>query len=215
MDLIDQLAGEPSNLLPYDGHVQYYGCVIAPQQASQLFSSLLKNIVWAHDQAVILGKTIVTQRKVAWYADQPFSYTYSHITKTALPWTNELLALKTTVEQACGETFNACLLNLYHDGSEGMGWHSDAEKDLKKNAAIASLSLGAERKFAFKHKRSKVSVSKTLAHGSLLVMKGVTQSHWMHRLPPTKTVTTPRINLTFRSIACGLANNQVPAAAQR
>ena len=102
--------------------------------------------------------------------------------------------------QKTGETFNSCLLNLYHDGREGMAWHSDGEKDLKKNGAIASLSFGAERKFSFKHKKTKDTVSQILQHGSLLVMKGTTQTSWQHRLPPSKKVHTARINLTFRTI---------------
>ena len=103
-------------------------------------------------------------------------------------------------EQKTGETFNSCLLNLYHTGDEGMAWHSDGEKDLKKNGAIASLSFGAARKFAFKHKETKQTVNVLLEPGSLLVMKDETQTHWLHRLPPTKTVQIPRINLTFRTI---------------
>lgn len=112
----------------------------------------------------------------------------------------ESLIIKNSVEKASGETYNACLLNLYHNGNEGMGWHSDGEKDLKKNGAIASLSFGAERKFTFKHKEDKQIVSLQLELGSLLVMKGSTQSHWLHRLPPTTKIETPRINLTFRTI---------------
>ena len=118
----------------------------------------------------------------------------------ALPWTEDLIALKCIAEAVSGETYNSCLLNLYHDGNEGMAWHSDGEKELKKNGAIASLSFGAERKFAFKHKLSKEVVAVQLSHGSLLVMKGETQTHWMHRLPPSKRITSPRINLTFRTI---------------
>ena len=104
------------------------------------------------------------------------------------------------VEKETGETFNSCLLNLYHSGDEGMAWHSDGEKDLKKNGAIGSLSFGAERKFSFKHKETKETVSIQLEHGSLLVMKGATQTNWLHRLPPTKRINQPRINLTFRTI---------------
>jgi alkylated DNA repair dioxygenase AlkB len=89
---------------------------------------------------------------------------------------------------------------LYHSGEEGMAWHSDGETDLKKDGAIGSLSLGAERKFAFRHKETKQSVQLVLEHGSLLVMKGSTQTHWYHRLPPTRLITTPRVNLTFRTI---------------
>jgi len=111
-----------------------------------------------------------------------------------------LQELKSLVENQTGETFNSCLLNLYHDGSEGMAWHSDGEKDLKKHGAIGSLSLGAERKFAFKHKASKETISVVLEHGSLLMMQGKTQTYWQHHLPPTKKVSDPRINLTFRTI---------------
>ena len=161
---------------------------------------MLDNIEWENDKAIIFGKLIITKRKVAWYADQPFDYTYSKTTKSALPWTKELAELKEIIEQETGETFNSCLLNLYHSGEEGMAWHSDGEKDLKKNGAIASLSFGADRKFSFKHKTTKQTVSVFLEKGSLLVMKGTTQTNWLHRLPPTKKVKTPRINLTFRTI---------------
>src|SRR5690606_35552282 len=150
--------------------------------------------------AIIFGKEIITKRKVAWYGDKPFEYTYSNTTKLALPWTKELLELKIKIETQTGETFNSCLLNLYHSGEEGMAWHSDAEKDLLKNGAIGSLSFGAERKFAFKHKVSQETVSLILENGSLLVMKDTTQSHWLHRLPPTKRISKPRVNLTFRMI---------------
>jgi len=117
-----------------------------------------------------------------------------------MPCTKELLALKELVETKSGETYNSCLLNLYHSGDEGMSWHSDGEKDLKKHGAIASMSFGADRKFAFKHKETKETVSQVLEKGSLLIMKGTTQENWLHRLPPTKKVKSPRINLTFRSI---------------
>jgi alkylated DNA repair dioxygenase AlkB len=118
-----------------------------------------------------------------------------------LAWTPELLKLKKIVEEQTGETYNSCLLNLYHNGEEGMAYHSDGEKDLKKNGAIASLSFGAERTFAFRHKVTKERISIVLEHGSLLVMKGETQTNWLHRLPPTKRVHAPRVNLTFRTIA--------------
>lgn len=200
MDLFDNQLEHPINIIAHDGTVDYYGGVVSFEEAEYYFDNLLNNIDWKNDLAVIFGKKIVTRRKVAWYGDKPFAYTYSNTTKYALPWTRALVELKRLVELHTGETYNACLLNLYHDGSEGMAWHSDAEKDLKKNGAIASLSFGAERKFSFKHKHSKDTHSLVLQHGSLLVMKGTTQTHWLHRLPPTKKVDTPRINLTFRTI---------------
>ncbi len=200
MDLFNNLSTEPINLLSQDGIAEYYGVVLPWQDSERYFNSLLDTIAWESDRVVINHKEITTKRKVAWYGDKPFDYTYSNTKKTALPWTDDLLELKNIVEQKTTERFNSCLLNLYHNGSEGMSWHSDNEADLKKQAAIASLSLGAERKFSFKHRQTKQTVSLMLENGSLLVMKGKTQSHWVHCLPPTKKVDAPRINLTFRTI---------------
>jgi len=200
MDLFDNIITYPVNLLPQDGEANYYGVVIAYEQAEYFFNALFDSIEWKQDEVIISGKRIVARRKVAWYGNKPFKYTYSNTTKTALPWTAELLQLKKVTEQKSGETYNSCLLNLYHNGREGMAWHSDNEKDLKKNAAIASLSFGAERKFSFKHKKTKNTVSLTLHNGGLLVMKGEIQTYWQHSLPPTKKTDKPRINLTFRSI---------------
>ena len=188
------------NFLPYDGTVLYFGEIIPAQAANAYFDELLRSISWKHDEAIIYGKRIVTKRKVAWYGDYPFSYTYSKVTKHALAWHPILLILKEIVELSTGEMFNSCLLNLYHDGNEGMTWHSDEEIDLRKNGAIASLSFGAERKFSFKHKITKEKIALFLAHGSLLIMKDTTQNHWLHRLAPSKHITTARINLTFRQI---------------
>lgn len=194
------LFNDTLNILPFDGEVNYYGPIVNAEKARNYFEQLLQNIEWENDKAIIFGKLIHTKRKVAWYGDKPFNYTYSKTTKSALPWTKELLELKELIENKTEEKFNSCLLNLYHNGDEGMAWHSDAEKDLKVNGAIGSLSLGAERKFSFKHKETKQTISVFLEKGSLLVMKGTTQTNWLHRLPPTKKVKSPRINLTFRTI---------------
>lgn len=200
MDLFSSQIDPSSNWLPMDGIVNYHGSIMNHEDANVFYEKLLHTIAWENDVAIIYGKRIETKRKVAWHGDQPFEYTYSKNTKRALPWTDELLQLKQLVEQRSGETYNSCLLNLYHSGEEGMAWHSDAEKDLKKDGAIGSLSFGAERRFSFKHKKTKEKVTLLLEHGSLLVMKGTTQTHWLHRLPPTKVIHTPRINLTFRTI---------------
>lgn len=200
MDLFNQTIDKSKNWLPYDGTVNYYGKILNKKDADYYFNKLLDNIEWRNDEAVIFSKKIITKRKVAWYGESPFEYTYSNTTKHALPWTKELLELKAQIENETGETFNSCLLNLYHSGEEGMAWHSDGEPDLKKNGAIGSLSFGAERKFAFKHKLNKERIELILEHGSLLVMKDATQTHWLHRLPPTKKIATPRVNLTFRTI---------------
>ena len=200
MDLFNNEIGELINLLPTDGVVHYYGKLINNQDADRYFDSLINTIDCKNDQAIIYGKLIITKRKVAWYGDTDFEYTYSKTTKRALPWTTELLELKSITEEKTGEKFNSCLLNLYHNGDEGMGWHSDAEKNLKKNGAIGSLSFGAERKFTFKHKQTSETVSLFLEHGSLLIMKGTTQTNWQHRLPPSKLIDKLRINLTFRTV---------------
>ncbi len=200
MDLFSTAPIYSQNILPKDGTVNYFGKLFPLSQANQFLNSLLQNIEWKNDEAFIMGKHIITKRKVAWYAVSAFEYTYSNITKKALPFTKELFELKSIVEEKCGETFNSCLLNLYHTGEEGMAWHSDGEKDLKKHGAIGSLSFGAERKFSFKHKQTRETVSIFLEHGSLLVMKDATQTNWLHRLPPTKKTASPRVNLTFRTI---------------
>ncbi len=198
MDLFS--TDEIINILPCDGTTNYYGRVIAVAEANRYADVLLTTVEWKNDEALIFGKHIVTARKIAWYGNANYSYTYSGTTKQALAWTTELLELKTIVEKITGAEFNSCLLNLYHNGNEGMTWHSDDEESLGKNTTIASLTLGAERNFSFKHKRTKQTVSILLEHGSLLVMKDETQTNWMHRLPPTTKVKRPRINLTFRTI---------------
>ncbi len=187
-----------TNLLPCDGVVNYHGPLMSADVASNYYEALSSGVPWKNDEVVIFGKRIVTARKVAWFGDVPYSY--SGTTKEALPWSSELQDLKAKVEERCGTTFNSCLLNLYHDGGEGMSWHSDDEKSLERNSCIASVSFGAERKFSFKHKRSSETVSIVLETGSLLVMKGETQTHWLHSLPKSKRVNEPRINLTFRKM---------------
>ena len=190
-----------ANLLPRDGTVNYHGPVMGTGAARNYYDRLMSSVPWQHDEAVMFGRHIVTARKVAWYGDADFSYTYSGTTKRALAWTDELQELKALVEERTGGRFNSCLLNLYHDGNEGMGWHSDDEKSLAANSGIASVSFGAERRFDFKHRRTGEKISVTLESGSLLVMKDATQTHWLHQLPKSKKVTQPRINLTFRTMA--------------
>ena len=188
------------NRLPHDGEVLYYGPIMDRSTADFYVDRLLNGLAWKNDEAVFFGKRVETKRKVAWYGNEAYVYTYSSSSKLALPWTDELAALKHITEEKSGHGFNSCLANLYHNGEEGMAWHSDDETALGRNTVIASLSFGAERKFSFKHKSDKTTVSLLLEHGSLLLMKGTTQTHWWHRLPPTQKVTRPRVNLTFRTI---------------
>jgi alkylated DNA repair dioxygenase AlkB len=188
------------NLLPYNGEAYYYGKIFEKNESSFYYKYLFNQINWLNDQVIIYGKLITTRRKTAWFGNKPYNYTYSKITRKALPWTNELLFLKKRVEQFSGETFNSCLLNLYHDGSEGMSWHRDAESDLIKDGAIASLSFGAERIFNFRNLKTSEKVNILLEDASLLIMKGKTQTYWAHQIPLSKKIRTPRINLTFRTI---------------
>ena len=200
MNLFSNPADSNINLLPADGIVNYYGTIFENSKAQFYYDILLNTIEWKNDEAVIFNKLIITKRKAAWYGDSNYAYTYSNTTKYALPWTKELQELKVLTEAITLATFNSCLLNLYHDGNEGMAWHSDDEKTLEKNGTIASLSFGAERKFSFKHKQTKETISLLLENGSLLLMKGTTQTNWLHRLPPTSKIYHPRVNLTFRTI---------------
>jgi alkylated DNA repair dioxygenase AlkB len=148
-----------------------------------------------NDEAVIF-ELIITKERSPGMATT-FSYTYSKRTKQALIWTPNCWRYKTLVEEKL-EKPTTCLLNLYHTGTEGMGWHSDAEKNLK-NGAIASVSFGAEKIYLQTQRQQGNGITE-LIHGSLLVMKDETQTHWQHRLPPTTRITTPRVNLTFRTI---------------
>lgn len=187
------------NLLPRDGIAEYLGRVYSPEESSSLFDDLLATSPWLPDEVILFGQKHILSRKVAWMGDAGFTYSYSGTRKTASPWTPPLLKIRERVEELSGHAFNSCLLNLYHDGSEGMGWHSDDEKTLGRNPVIASVSFGAERPFRFKHRLTKEVIPLMLENGSLLVMKGETQHHWLHALPKTKRANAPRINLTFRT----------------
>ncbi len=200
IDLFNNSEPKDFNILPYGGCAIYYGKIMNKADADLYYQKLLEEIKWEQDQAIIFGKHFTTERKVAWYGEKPFSYTYSNVTKTALPFNATLDELNSIAARHSEATYNSCLLNLYHNGTESMAWHSDGEKDLQKNGAIGSMSFGAERKFSFKHKVTKEVVSIVLEHGSLLVMKDTTQTNWLHRLPPTTKIVNPRVNLTFRTI---------------
>jgi len=190
----------PLNIIHQDGIALYHEKVISDEQIKPLYDELLNEINWENERVVMFGKEIITKRKVAFYSDESIVYTYAGKTKIGLPWKDPLIILKNIVESLTKQTYNACLLNLYHNGDEAMGWHSDNEKEIIANSTIASLSIGASRKFSFKHKVTKETISIQLENGSLLEMKGTIQSHWLHALPKSKKITEPRINLTFRQM---------------
>jgi hypothetical protein len=189
---------EPENLLPKDGIAIYHGVVFNEKEATLICKELFDTIPWKQDEVVMFGKKILTKRKVAWYADAGITYTYAGVKKSGLQWTEALHGIKQKVEAITGASYNACLLNLYHEGEEGMGWHRDNEKEIVTESSIASISLGAARKFAFKHTTTSERLDIELANGSLLDMKGTIQQHWYHSLPKTTRVKQLRINLTFR-----------------
>lgn len=194
---------KPQNILPKDGVVEYYGKVFHDFDAQEYYVKLLQEILWKPDVVKIFGKEIVTKRKIALYGDEGITYTYTGKTKNAEKWTDVLLEIKFFIEQISGESYNACLLNLYHNGSEAMSWHADNEKEMLKNSAIASISFGAEKKFGFRHKISQLEVSLMLENGSLLIMKGETQQFWKHKLFTNARIKEARINLTFRTLLSG------------
>ena len=170
---------------------------------SQLYlKHLINDIKWKREKIRMWGREIVTKKRIAWYADEGKSYTYSGSTFHPDQWNELLLEIKKHVEQYIKFQFNSVLLNEYPNGKVGMGWHSDDERELGIDPIIASLSFGANRDFIFKHKTDK-SVDNITIHlksGSLLLMLGSTQHHWKHSLPKRLKVREPRINLTFRKI---------------
>ena len=191
------MKGQP-NLLPFHGECHYSEGFLNEAESARVFRILMEEVPWVQDEVLIFGKRHITARKTAWYGLQPFSYTYSGIERTALPFTPELEALRKRCETASGHSFNSALLNLYHSGAEGMGWHSDDEKSIVPQSAIASLSLGAARKFRFRHRLTATTTEIFLNPGSLLLMAGETQEYWKHGLPKMLRVKAPRINITFR-----------------
>lgn len=191
------------NLLPYDGQVNNLGIVI--DYPSSLFYNLVTELPWQADIVTLFGKTHITTRQIVWMGDSNIDYQYSGHRRQTIPWTDTMFHVKQHVEQQLSAlgidaNFNSCLLNYYPSGDDGMGYHADDEKELGEQPIIASLSLGATRKFVFKHKKTQDKVELYLESGQLIVMHGDTQSFWKHSITKTKTVATGRISLTFRQI---------------
>ena len=173
------------------------------ERASNWFDILLQETPWRQETIRLFGKQHQVPRLSSWVADQGLAYSYSNMTMQAANWTNTLNEIRGYVQKVCGEEFNSVLLNYYRDGQDSNGWHSDDEAELGENPCIASLSLGATRYFDLRCKRDhKVKYRLALQHGSLLVMKGSTQTHWQHQIPK-RAAAHKRLNLTFRTIlAC-------------
>ena len=202
--MTDLFAPKPTdNLLPYDGQVNDLGIVI--DYPSPLFYNLVTELPWRADIVTLFGKTHITTRQIVWMGDSGIDYQYSGHSRQTIPWTDTVFHVKQHVEQqllilGIDVNFNSCLLNYYPSGEDGMGYHADNERELGEQPVIASLSLGAMRKFVFKHKKTQDKVELYLESGQLIVMHGDTQSFWKHSITKTKKVATGRISLTFRQI---------------
>ncbi|RNI28636.1 alpha-ketoglutarate-dependent dioxygenase AlkB family protein [Rufibacter latericius] len=174
---------------------------ISREKQASLQEALTQKAAWRQEKIRMFGKQVDQPRLTAWYADAGKAYTYSGLTWEPLPWLPELAELRSQLEKTTGAPFNSVLLNLYRHGQDSMGWHADDEPELGQNPIIASLSLGQERTFSFRHRLQKELKNQlVLPSGSLLLMAGSTQHYWHHQLPKTTKLLQPRINLTFRFI---------------
>ena len=181
--------------------IVYYPNFIALAQSNLFFNRLLQEVPWQQDEIIVYGKNHQQPRLTALYGNEGKPYAYSNIIMHPHPWNSLLTYIKEEVEKICETQFTTVLLNLYRDGKDSNGWHSDNEKELGRNPIIASLSLGAERMFHLKHnQQTELRQRITLQNGSLLVMKGETQHFWKHQIPKTEKEIGKRINLTFRII---------------
>lgn len=189
------------NLLPFDGQMYFYPNFFELSLADALQAELTEHIHWKHESIKIMGKEVMQPRLTAWYGDEGKSYQYSGITMHPLPWTESLLQIKSSIEDVSGHTFNSALLNFYRSGSDSMGWHRDNERSLGLDPVIGSVSFGATRKFRLKHQTDKnTKLELLLTTGSFLLMKGTMQRFWYHSIPKQPKLTSPRINITFRTI---------------
>ncbi|MGB5102346.1 MAG: alpha-ketoglutarate-dependent dioxygenase AlkB [Steroidobacteraceae bacterium] len=187
-----------------DGALRLWPDAFEADQAAELFAELRQGIDWQQEEIVIFGARRPVPRLVAWHGDPSAHYTYSGTAHVPRPWTPRLQHIRERVEGLAGTPFNAVLLNLYRDGRDGMGWHADDEPELGPAPVIASVSLGATRRFCLRHRRRKDhKLDLSLAHGNLLLMAASTQRHWVHAVPKTTRPVGERINLTFRLVRPG------------
>ncbi|WP_068803453.1 alpha-ketoglutarate-dependent dioxygenase AlkB family protein [Immundisolibacter cernigliae] len=186
-----------------DGLLYHLPQFLAPDAASVLLGQLTTSLDWQQHRLKLFGRECLTPRLCAWYGDADARYGYSGQTLEPLPWTAPLAALRQRLEAMLGLPLNGMLANLYRDGADSMGWHSDDEASLGPRPVIVSLSLGATRRFVLRHRRRRdlQTVALALEHGSLLVMAGDTQRHWQHAVPKTRRAVGVRINLTFRYVS--------------
>jgi alkylated DNA repair dioxygenase AlkB len=190
------------NLLPFDGEMYYYPAYFDPYASDLYFKKMLALSNWRQDEIRIFGKKYFLPRQQMFLGDtEDIVYTYSGITLNAEPWPDFIMEIKKRIEHDFNTLFNSALVNLYRDGNDSNGKHSDNEPELGKNPFMASVSFGASRKFRVYHKTKKhCKTELTLRHGDLVIMKGEMQHHWYHEIPKEKKVLEPRINITFRKV---------------
>lgn len=189
----------PIELSP-NGCLEYHPRLLSTARADALFSRLQAELDWAERSIMMFGREVVQPRRVAFYGDEGKAYRYSGKTLSAAGWPMPLADIRDRLGSITGQEFNCVLCNLYRDGNDAMGWHADDEPELGPEPVIASVSLGAERRFVLKRRQDGKRVELTPAHGSLLVMFGQVQQHWLHQVPRTRKPVAARINLTFRKI---------------
>ncbi len=183
-----------------DADISLYQQVDLGQSYDDLLHELINDTAWRQEEITLYGKAHWQPRLTAWYGGKDLNYCYSGITLQPRPWSQTLLSLKARIESLVAQSFNSVLLNYYRDHRDSMGMHSDDESELGKQPVIASLSLGEERTLLLRHKYNSNTLKLPLPSGSLLVMKGSTQSFWKHGIMKQKQRCGPRVNLTFRTI---------------
>ncbi len=195
------MSGESIQYHLRDADLQLYPQLYSQSRADGILRKLLSEIIWRQDRIHLYGRHMKLPRLTAWYGDPGKIYTYSGISMEPLPWIRCLTEIRERLQVLTRVHFNSVLLNLYRDGNDSIGWHSDDEKSLGQNPVIGSVSFGATRRFKLRHKLDKtLKQSIDLHHGSLLMMAGATQHHWRHCVAKTRIACGPRINLTFRTI---------------
>lgn len=186
-------------LLSGDGSALLIPDFLSENQADAAFAELLSTNSWEQQNLLMYGKIVDEPRLSTWHSDGQ-SYTYSGRARHPQPWTPLLQNIRRQCEERTTHTFNGVLVNYYRDGRDHLGWHSDDELINGSEPLIASISLGAERRFDLRHRESGEVVSTPLSHGSLLVMSGLSQKCWEHRIPKMPRLEDPRVNLTYRRL---------------
>ncbi len=214
----ERLFGDPGEdrptdsreLLPHDGSAILHTGVISSPAATETLHTLIATLAWSERTVRVFGRYVPQPRLTAWHGDPGATYRYSGLQLDPEPWTPLLTEIRDICEQLSGARFNSVLANLYRDGHDTVSWHADDEPELGNEPTIASVSLGAARRFHLRHRTTRETVHVELPAGSVLVMSGPTQHHWEHQLPRSRRIHDPRINLTYRWIHTAPAAGSAP-----